>query len=491
MIFLQAANMFSSKLFPAGLLALLSSSRVTSQWTFANSTGNATLAPLPFPSDICAIEAWPTDSPGVPYTAQLPDSELTELLSEIDPARVEAIIDKLVSFGTRHTLSNQTDPVRGIGAARNWLLSQYQEFADASDGYMTVELQSYIQPIASRIDTPTNISNIVATLKGSSTPERIVVVSGHYDSRVTDVMNRVDDAPGADDDASGVAISMELARVLAKYRPASTMIFAAVAGEEQGLYGSTYLAQTLANASAKVVGMWTNDIVGSPVGDDGKNSSDVIRLFSQGIPPTDSASQAATRRSIGGENDSPSRQLARFTRDVASNEVTGMSIEHIYRADRYLRSGDHVPFLNVGYAANRFTEPREDFDHQHQDVRNSNGTQIGDLAEFCDFNYIARVGRVNGAVMWSLANGPASPSNVTIDTTQLTNDSTLFWLKAALAASYEIVWRPTNQPYWTHVIPVGDVTTATVKLSKDNVVFGVRSVGANGYRSPAVFPFPR
>ena len=233
-----------------------------------------------------------------------------------------------------------------------------------------------------------------------------------------------------------------------------------------------------------------NDIVGSPVGDDGKNSSTIIRLFAQGTPSNETARQASQRLSVGGENDSPARNLGRFTRDVASNSVTGMNVEVIYRLDRYLRGGDHRPFLEAGYAANRFTEPREDFAHQHQDVRVEKGTQYGDLAEFCDFYYISRVGKVNGAAMWSMANAPDRPRNVTIETTALTNDSTFFWQGVQGAIGYEVVWRPTDQPFWTHVIEVGDVRTATVMVSKDNVEFGIRSVAANGYRSPAVFPLP-
>jgi len=318
----------------------------------------------------------------------------------------------------------------------------------------------------------------------------MVPQSGHYDSRNTDVMNFVDDAPGADDDGSGVAISMELARIMATHRPAATIKFVAVAGEEQNLFGSGYLAQTLANASANVQGMWTNDIVGSPIGDDGKNQSNIIRLFAQGIPSNESKTLAAQRISVGGENDSPTRQLGRFTRDVGSNEVTGMSVEMVYRTDRYLRGGDHASFLAAGYPAARFTEPRENFAHQHQDVRVQNGTQYGDLPEFCDWYYISRVGKVTGAAVWSLANGPESPKNVTINTTNLTNQSTFSWLKVKGAVSYEVVWRATDQPFWTHIIPVGDVTTVTVDISKDNVEFGIRSVAANGYTSPAVFPFP-
>ncbi|KUJ22165.1 putative zinc metalloprotease [Mollisia scopiformis] len=441
-------------------------------------------------TNLYPTDSWTSGQVGISYTTQLPDTELTTILQEIDPLRIQAIIEKLVSFGTRHTLSTQTDPGRGIGAARDWLLGQYKGFAEESEERMEIELQSYVQGVANRISFLANISNVVATLKGSGDPERIVVISGHYDSRNTDVMNFVDDAPGADDDASGVAISLELTRVMAKHRPTATIIFAAVAGEEQGLYGSTYLAQLLSNHSANVEGMWTNDIVGSPVGDDGKNHSNIVRLFAQGVPTTETSTRASQRLSIGGENDSPARQLGRFTRDVASNNVTGMNVELIYRADRYLRGGDHMPFLRAGYPAVRFTEPRENFAHQHQDVRVSNGMQFGDLPEFCDFNYIARVGRVTGAAVWSLAMAPDMPKNVTIDAKELTNDSELRWEKVVGAKGYEVLWRGTSERDWGSVLEVGDVSGARIGVSKDNMIFGVRSVGSNGYKSPAVFPFP-
>ncbi|EPE29567.1 Zn-dependent exopeptidase [Glarea lozoyensis ATCC 20868] len=473
--------------------ALLSSLTFSNAQTIAPPRANsstAILAPLPFPSDLCGINGYPTGLEGKVSTPQLPDGELTAMLRQVSPERIGAIIEKLVSFGTRHTQSTQTDPARGIGAARDWLLKEFQSYAAASDGWMTVELQSYIQPAGGRLTADTNVSNIIATLKGTTDPGRIIVLSGHYDSRKTDVMDFTGDAPGADDDASGVAISLELARIMATHRPAATIQFAAVAGEEQNLYGSGYMARQLAAKNANVQGMWTNDIVGSPIGDDGKNNSNIIRLFAQGTPVNETSARASRRLTIGGESDSPARQLGRFTRDVASNVLTGMSVETIYRTDRYLRGGDHSSFLAQGYAANRFTEPRENFAHQHQDVRVENGTQYGDLPEFCDYYYISRVAKVNGAAAWSLANGPENPQNVTIDTTILTNDSILSWARAKGAVAYEIMWRPTDEPFWTHYIEVGDVTGARVPISKDNVVFGVRSVAKNGYRSPAVFPFP-
>ncbi|KUJ36150.1 aminopeptidase [Streptomyces sp. NRRL F-5122] len=428
-----------------------------------------------------------------PVTAQPPTRELRALLQEIDPVRIEATVRKLVSFGTRHTLSIQDDPARGIGAARDWLLAELRSYAAASAGRMTAELQSYIQEPASRIPTATRITNVIATLRGSVTPERVYVVSGHYDSRVTDVMDATSDAPGADDDASGVAVVLELARVMAKRRPASTIVFAAVAGEEQGLYGATHMAQQFKAAGVDVQGMFTNDIVGSSTADDGTRDPYTVRLFAEGVPSSETPEQAAIRRSVGGENDSATRQLSRFVRDVADNDVTGMHVRVIYRRDRYLRGGDHIPFLERSYPAARFTEPAEDFAHQHQDVRvDETGKQFGDLPEFCDFRYIARVARVNAATLWSLAQAPGTPRGAKIITSTLTNSTDLVWTRGTEPdlAGYEIVWRETTAPEWTHVIPVGDVTRQGVDLSKDNVFFGVRAVNKAGLKSPVAFPEP-
>ncbi|GGX12921.1 M20/M25/M40 family metallo-hydrolase [Streptomyces lomondensis] len=428
-----------------------------------------------------------------PATAQRPSRELRSLLGEIDPDRIAATVHKLVSFGTRHTLSAQDDPARGIGAARDWLLAELHSYAAGSGGRMTAELQSYVQEPAPRIPAATRITNVVATLRGSVTPDRIYVVAGHYDSRVTDVMDATSDAPGADDDASGVAVVLELARVLARRRPASTIVFAAVAGEEQGLYGSAHMAQRFRAAGADVQGMFTNDIVGSSTADDGTRDPYTIRLFAEGVPSSETPEQAAIRRSVGGENDSATRQLARFVRDVADNDATGMNVRVIYRRDRYRRGGDHIPFLERGYPAARFTEPAEDFAHQHQDVRvDETGKQYGDLPEFCDFDFTARVARVNAAALWTLAQAPGTPRGAKILTSTLTNATELVWSRGTEPdlAGYEVVWRETTAPEWTHVIPVGDVTTHEVDLSKDNVFFGVRAVNRAGLRSPVAFPAP-
>jgi hypothetical protein len=286
-------------------------------------------------------------------------------------------------------------------------------------------------------------------------------------------------------------VAMELARILSKHRPKSTIILAAVAGEEQNLYGSTYLANSLKNSSTNVEGMLNCDIVGSSTGDRGQKDPFTIRAFAQGPPPSESATRAAQRLQIGGENDSPARELARFSAEVAANNATGMNVAIIYRLDRFLRGGDHTPFLQAGYPAIRYTEPNENFAHQHQDVRTANGTVYGDLIEFVDFEFTARVGKVNMATIWSLSEAPGLPRNVTVDTTVLDNDTRLKWIANSTDVErYEVVWRPVASSVWTHMVDVGKVGSVTLPLSKDNVIFGVRAVGKNGYKSPAVYPFP-
>ena len=319
------------------------------------------------------------------------------------------------------------------------------------------------------------------------------VVTGHDDSRVTDVLDATSDAPGADDDGSGVAVVMELVRILSAARqPEATIVFAAVAGEEQGLFGSAHMAALMGAAGTDVQGMISNDIVGSSTADDGTRYRHLVRLFSEGVPTSETAAQANIRRAVGGENDGPSRQLARFAREVSDNGATGMDVRMIYRRDRFLRSSDHVSFLTQGYPAARLTEEAENFAHEHQDVRVENGVQFGDLIEFCDFAFIAGVARVNLATFWSLANAPGTPKNVRIDTAALTNDSTLRWdaNTSADLSGYEVVVRESTAPEWDTVIPVGDVTDVTLDISKDNVQFGVRAVDTKGHHSPAGFPRP-
>jgi hypothetical protein len=454
-------------------------------------TAVAAVAAAPLATAPAAAYAAP--GPGGLAKPQPPDAELIRLLRKIDADRIEATVNRLVAFGTRHTLSSQTDPVRGVGAAAEWVYQQLLASAARSGGRMTVEKQSFVQEPGPRIPVPTTITNVIATLRGDTSPERIYVVTGHLDSRVTDVLNGTSDAPGADDDASGVAVVLELARLFASRPTEATIIFGVVSGEEQGLFGSGYMARQLQAAGANIQGAFSNDIIGASSAFDGTEPDPhTVRLFVEGVPTAETADQAAIRRAIGGENDGPSRQLGRFVKSVAENEETDMKIWLIWRRDRFLRSSDHVSFISLGYPGARFTEPRENFNHEHQDVRVENGVQFGDLPQFCDFQYIARVAKVNATVLWSLAQGPGTPTGVIIDTTALTNLTTLRWQRGSEPdlAGYEIVWRDSTATDWTTVIAVGDVTTFTIDLAKDNVQFGVRAVDTAGHRSPAAAPRP-
>jgi len=427
---------------------------------------------------------------------QAPDPALRAMLREIDPDRIKATILKLVSFGTRHTASSQTDPVRGIGAATNWVFAQMQSFAATSSGRMTVQKQTFVQPASSTIPVPTTITNVIATLKGTASPERFYVITGHLDSRVTDVLNFTSDAPGADDDGSGVAVVLELARVFATHQFPGTLVLATVAGEEQGLFGSAHMAAQMKAAGNDVQGMFSNDIVGASQAWDGtRPDPHTVRLFVEGIPTAVTPAQIALMQSVGGENDGMTHQLARFVTDVAPFALTGMNVRVIWRRDRYLRASDHVSFQGQGYPAARFTEPRENFNHEHRNVEVINGVQFGDLIDFVDFDYVARVTKVNAAPLWSLATSPGTPKNVQIHVTAPPgfsgiNTTTLTWNANTEPnlARYEVVTRETTSPDWTDAIGVGNVTTITLDIAKDNVQFGVRAVDQDGNRSPVAFP---
>lgn len=420
--------------------------------------------------------------------------DIPKIVAEISPRRIEADIRKLVSFGTRNTLSEQDNPNRGIGAARDWLYSEFQKAAAQSGGRMTVEKQSYEQARAQRIPQPTIVTNVVATLKGTQpeSTDRVYVVSGHYDSMCGSPTDAKCDAPGANDDASGTAAVLEMARVMAKYKFDATIVFMAVAGEEQSLLGSTYFADQAKKNNMDIEGMFTNDIVGNTLGGNGVRDRRTVRVFSEGVPSNETQQEATTRRSVGGENDSQSRQLARFIKEVTERYVPAMKVWMIYRRDRYGRGGDHQPFLERGYAAVRFTETHENFRHQHQNLRTEKGIEYGDLPQFVDFGYVANVARVNAASLAVLASAPARPKNVTL-TTGLSDDTELKWgaNKEPDVAGYEIVWRDTTAATWTNSRAVGNVLTFTMKgMSKDNYFFGVRAIDRQGNRSPVTYPRP-
>ena len=419
-------------------------------------------------------------------------ADVDAIVREISPQRIHAYVEKLVSFGTRHTMSETESNTRGIGAARRWIKAELER---CGAGKLDVQFQSHVHPVANRITRPTEIVNVVATLPGTqpASKDRYYVVSGHYDSRVTDVMNTTADAPGANDDASGTAAVIEMACVMSRHKFDASLVFMTVAAEEQGLYGSGDYAAKAKAAGMNIAGMLNNDIIGSSHDENGKLDNAQVRLFAEGVPPVKETTPALrTLLQTGGENDSITRQLARHVKETGERYVPDFKVNIIYRRDRYLRGGDHSPFLDAGYAAVRFTEPHEDFNHQHQDLRTENGKKIGDLVEYVDPEYVAQVARVNAASLASLALAPAAPQDVKVKTANLDNGTDLVW-KANTEpdlAGYRIVWRDTTAPQWQGSKFVGNVTAYRVDLSKDNLLFGVQAVDRDGNVSPATYPLP-
>ena len=424
------------------------------------------------------------------------DARIAAALHQILPERIRVNIEKLVSFGTRSTISAQDASAiasgRGVGAAREWIKSEFERYSKDCGGCLEVKTDTFTEPAAERILQPTQITNVYAVLKGSD-PEnakRIVLVTGHYDSRNSDTFNVKDDAPGANDDGSGTAVSLECARVLSKLRFPATIIFLTVAGEEQGLNGSLHFAKMAKKQGWDIEAVLNNDIVGGDKSTDQDHA--VVRVFSEGLPASASDQDVRRIRGLGGENDSASRQLARYIADIGRTYDAGVKPVLVFRLDRYLRGGDHYSFNQEGFTAVRFTEFREDFHHQHQNVRTENGIEYGDLLKFVDFDYVSHVARLNAATLASLASAPAPPANVHVLAKDLENDSTLTWASSpgGLASGYEILWRATSSPEWEHVEKTGNVTRTTLKLSKDNVIFAVRAVDAQGHRSLPVVPTP-
>ncbi|MFZ2086180.1 MAG: M28 family metallopeptidase [Candidatus Sulfotelmatobacter sp.] len=424
------------------------------------------------------------------------DIRIAAALQQVSAERIRANIERLVSFGTRLTISAQ-DPAaigagRGVGAAREWLESEFERYAKDCGGCLEVKTDTFTEPAADRIPQPAEITNVYAVLRGTDAEnaKRIVLVTGHYDSRNSDTLDTKGDAPGANDDGSGTAVSLECARVLSKLKFPATIIFLTVAGEEQGLNGSHHFAKMAKDQGWNIEAVLNNDIVGGDKSAEQDRS--VVRVFSEGLPAAATEQEIRRIRGLGGENDSTSRQLARYIFDVGRTYDAGVTPMLVFRLDRYLRGGDHYSFNQQGFAAVRFTEFREDFHHQHQSVRTENGIEYGDLTKFVDFDYVAHVARLNAATLASLASAPASPASVHLLAKDLENDSTLTWENSpgGSASGYEILWRATTSPEWEHVEKVGDVTRTTLKLSKDNVIFAVRAVDAQGHRSLPVVPLP-
>jgi len=426
------------------------------------------------------------------------DAHIAKAIQEVSAESIQQTIQKLVSFNNRSTISAQDDESikagKGIGAAREWIKSEFERYSKDCGGCLEVKTDVFTEQPADRIPKPTEITNVYAVLRGSDPQQanRIVLVTGHYDSRNTDILNGTDPAPGANDDGSGTAVSLECARVLSKaaikIKFPATIIFLTVAGEEQGLNGSKHFAQMAKQQGWKLEAVLNNDIVGgdrSPHQD-----ASLVRVFSEGLPVAASEAEIKRIRMLGGESDSTSRELARYIADVGRSYDTGVKPLLVFRLDRFLRGGDHYSFNQQGFTAVRFTEFRENFNHQHQNLRTENGIEYGDLPKFVDYDYVSHVARLNAATLASLASAPAPPANVKILTKNLENDTTLTWDATPGASSYEIVWRSTSAPDWEYVQTVSTATRATVNVSKDNEIFAVRSVDAAGHRSLPVAPDP-
>lgn len=422
------------------------------------------------------------------------DDEIEQMVKEISSDSLKSYINKLVSFGTRSTLSTITDKRRGIGAAREWVVQRFNEFAKNSNGRMTAYVDTTTIPAdGRRVDVSTNLGNAMAILKGTDpNDDRIYIISGHLDSRVTNVMNRTSDAPGANDDGSGTAAVLECARVMSKHSFPATIIFVAVSGEEQGLLGSNYLASEAKAKNWNVDAMLNNDIMGS------NNSSETniidntrLRVFSEAFPVSDTGRLALNIRNLGLENDSKSRQLARYVKETGERYVDNIEVVMIYRSDRFLRGGDHIPFLQRGFTAVRITEMNENFNHQHQDLRTEKGTVYGDLPEFMDFEYLRKNTGVNLSTLANLAKAPSEPQDVRVEVRNLTNSTTLSWKapKNGAVKGYYILMRETTSPVWQKKIYT-EQTTATLPYSKDNYFFAIQSISATGNESLPVIPLP-
>lgn len=425
--------------------------------------------------------------PAPPIAAIVPDPRIAGLVAQIDPVRLKRTDYALVAFGTRNDFSERdSTPTHGVFGARDWIVAQFRSIAAGAGGRMSVTLDTYLQAKTSRTPRSVTESSVVATLRGDE-PGRIYVMSSHYDDCHGHCTIGTGIAPGADDNGSGVSAVLEAARVMAATHFRGTIVFACFDGEELGLWGSDHYAREMASRHAPILAVLNNDIVGNSLGGDGISEPDVIRAFSQALPTGASLDRVNL---IGSENDSPSRELSRFVAEVVPAYVANFGVRQIFRADRFLRGGDQESFQDAGYAAIRFVEARENFTHQHQDVRVENGVQYGDLPQYIDALYLARATAANVAALATLALGPAPPGGAQLVARKLGYDSTLRWKPAADAVSYEIVWRASDAPQWQHAAGVGNVVEATVPVSKDDAVLGVRSVDAAGLRSPAVYPAP-
>jgi hypothetical protein len=407
------------------------------------------------------------------------------MVAAVSPTRLRDSDVTLVNFGTRNDFSETTStPTHGVFGARDWIVAQFRAIAATSDGRMSVRTDDFTQPKTARTPRDVLESSVIAELKGDE-PGRTYIMSSHYDDCHGDCTLGTGVAPGADDNGSAVSAVLEAARIMAPHHFRGTILFVCFDGEELGLWGSAHLADELRAQNAPVLAVLNNDIIGNTHGGGGAHEPNVIRVFSEALP---TGTDPKKTNAVGSENDSMSRELSRFIAQIVPTYVSGFSVRQIFRADRFLRGGDQESFQADGFDAIRMVEPNENFAHQHQDVRVENGVQYGDLPQYMDWEYLAQATRANIAALATLALGPAPPGDAQMVLRKLGYDTTLRWQPATDAASYEIVWRTTDASQWQHVKNVGDVTEATIPASKDDFIFGVRSVDAQGHVTPAVYP---
>jgi hypothetical protein len=420
------------------------------------------------------------------------DPEIEQMVKEVSPDSLQSYINTLVAFGTRNTLSTQTDAKRGIGAARNWVLKKFNEFGKNAGGRLTAFIDTTtLQPNGKRVDVPLLLGNVMATLKGTDPNDnRIFIISGHLDNMRTNVMDRTGDAPGANDDGSGTSAVLECARIMSKHSFPATIIFVAVSGEEQGLLGSTFMAEKAKKENWNIEAVLNNDIMGS----NNSNETNIInntkvRVFSEGVPAFETEKNIARIRSLGLENDSKSRQIARYVKEIGERYVDHLEVVMIYRSDRFLRGGDHTPYLQNGFGAVRITEMNENFTRQHQDVRVENGIQYGDLPQHIDYEYLRKNTAMNLSNLANLAKAPPVPDEVKIEVKKLSNTTTLSWLapKVGKVKGYYILMRETSSPVWQTKL-YSTKNEITLPYSKDNYFFAVQSVNESGNESLPVLP---
>ncbi|MBA9075966.1 M20/M25/M40 family metallo-hydrolase [Rufibacter quisquiliarum] len=423
------------------------------------------------------------------------DPTIQNLTRQVSAQELERLVRGLVSFETRHSLSSTKDKKKGIGAARNWAQAELEKAAATANGRMTVTQDRYtVKADGRRIPQDVEMANVMATLKGTDpNDDRVFIVSGHIDSRNTDVMDATGKAPGANDDGSGTAAVIELARVMARQTFPATIIFVCVQGEEQGLYGAKHLAERARKENWNLVAMLNNDMIGNSYSDETRlHDNTRVRIFSEGVPALETPEMAAWRKSTGGENDSRSRQLARYMKEMGTRYVPQLDVVLNYRTDRFLRGGDHTPFSQAGFTAVRVCEMNENYQYQHQNVRTENGIAYGDFPEHVDFEYLRKNTTLNLATLANLALAPASPEEVGVVTSNLTNQTELRWkapTKGEKPAGYYILMRETASPMWEKKIYV-EGTTTTLPYSKDNYFFAVQAVDAEGHESLPIMPKP-